>query len=318
MAQNTVTLLFAGQGAQTVGMGQDLVEKYPVAAKLMEQADEILGFSLSEVMFKGPMSELTRTSRCQPALYVHGLMCLAVLRELVPDIEVVGAAGLSLGEFTAHAAAGTFDFETGLRLVAKRGNFMEEATDATEGTMAAMIGGDDDKVSELATLCNIDVANYNAPGQVVVSGSKEGVSQAIEKAEEYGIRIAKELEVAGAYHSRQMVPAQDKLSPELATTEILTPQVPVICNVHADYVSTPNEIRATLAGQVSGSVRWNESVSKFIADGQSNFLELGPGGVLTGLMRRIDRKATIAKAFDVETLEKVADALNDTEEAAAA
>lgn len=314
MSVNSVVLLFAGQGAQTVGMGRDLVENFPIAKKRFAQANEQLGFDLSEVMFKGPSDELMRTSRCQPALFVHGIVCLEILCDLVPELNIAGAAGLSLGEFTAHAAAGTFSFEKGLDLVAKRGRFMEESTDATEGTMAALMGGDEEQIAELATACNIDVANYNAPGQIVVSGSVEGVNAAVEKASDYGVRIAKVLDVAGAYHSRLMVAAQDKLAPELAALEINEPAIPVVCNVDASLVTTPEDIRSTLVRQVSGSVRWSDSMQKFIADGDTTFIEIGPGRVLTGLMKRINRKVTTMHTIhDSETIAALAETLNNPE-----
>jgi [acyl-carrier-protein] S-malonyltransferase len=238
-------------------------------------------------------------------------MCLRILKELVPDLDIAGTAGLSLGEFTAHCAAGTFNFPTGLDLVAKRGRFMEEATSSTEGTMAAMIGGDEEKVAELATINNIDIANYNAPGQIVVSGAKDGVLKAIAGAKEYGIRIAKEMDVAGAYHSRLMLSAQEKLAPELAQLELNEPEIRLVCNVDASLVTTPDDIRSTLVRQVSGSVRWSDSIQKFIADGDTNFIEIGPGSVLSGLMKRIDRRATIADVHDCATIEEVADILNE-------
>jgi len=302
-------LLFAGQGAQTVGMGRDLAEKFDSARELFDRADEQLGYSLAEKMFDGPSSELTRTSICQPALYVHGLACLELLKSQVPELEVAGVAGLSLGEFTAHAAAGTFDFSTGLDLVAQRGSFMEEAASATKGSMAAMIGGEEEDVRRLAADCDIDVANLNAPGQIVVSGTKEGIEKAVASAEEYGIRIAQELEVAGAYHSRLMMPAQEKLSEVLADLEMQTPSLPVICNVEGREVSEAGEIGRTLEAQVSGSVRWSDCVQHFIDQGEELFIELGPGRVLAGLMRRIDRKKTALSFADVEGLEKVVEAL---------
>ncbi len=303
-------LLFAGQGAQTVGMGRDLAEKYDVTRELFAKADDQLGFALTEKMFDGPADELTRTSICQPALYVHGLACLEILKQEVPDLEIAGVAGLSLGEFTAHAAAGTFDFATGLDLVAQRGSFMEEATNATEGSMAAMIGGEDEKVKELAAACDIDVANFNAPGQIVVSGSKEGIAKAVAEAKENGIKIAKELDVAGAYHSRLMMPAQEKLAEVLAKTELNTPSLPVTCNVKGRLVSESGEIKRTLEAQVSGSVRWTACVQHFIGEGETLFIELGPGRVLAGLMRRIDRSATALSFADVEGLESVVADLN--------
>ncbi len=303
-------LLFAGQGAQTVGMGRDLAEKYDVARELFAKADDQLGFALTEKMFDGPADELTRTSICQPALYVHGLACLELLKQEVPDLEIAGVAGLSLGEFTAHAAAGTFDFATGLDLVAQRGSFMEEATNATEGSMAAMIGGADEQVKELAAACDIDVANFNAPGQIVVSGSKEGIDKAVAEARDHGIKIAKELDVAGAYHSRLMMPAQEKLAEVLAQTELNTPSLPVTCNVEGRLVSESDEIKRTLEAQVSGSVRWTDCVQHFIGEGETLFIELGPGRVLAGLMRRIDRSATALSFADVEGLESVVADLN--------
>lgn len=303
-------LLFAGQGAQTVGMGRDLAEKYDVARELFAKADDQLGFALTEKMFDGPADELTRTSICQPALYVHGLACLELLKQEVPDLEIAGVAGLSLGEFTAHAAAGSFDFATGLDLVAQRGSFMEEATCATEGSMAAMIGGEDEQVRKLAAACDIDVANFNAPGQIVVSGSKKGIAKAVAEAMENGIKIAKELDVAGAYHSRLMMPAQEKLAEVLAKTELNTPSLPVTCNVEGRIVSDSDEIKRTLEAQVSGSVRWSECVQYFIGEGETLFIELGPGRVLTGLMRRIDRSAKALSFADVEGLESVVADLN--------
>ena len=183
-----VALLFSGQGAQKVGMGRDLAEAYPVAKALFDHADAVLGFSLSDVMFNGPIEHLTRTSRCQPALYVHGLAVLAVLKERLPALDIAACAGLSLGEFTAHAAAGTFDFETGLKLVFQRGTFMEEACELTKGSMAAMIGGDESSVRELAAECDVDVANFNCPGQIVISGSAEGINAALAKAKDKGIK----------------------------------------------------------------------------------------------------------------------------------
>ena len=302
-------LLFAGQGAQTVGMGRDLAEKFDSARELFDRADEQLGYSLAEKMFDGPSSELMRTSICQPALYVHGLACLELLKAQVPDLEIAGVAGLSLGEFTAHAAAGTFDFSTGLDLVAQRGSFMEEATTVTQGSMAALIGGEEGDVRRLAADCDIDVANLNAPGQIVVSGTKEGIEKAVASAEEYGIRIAQELEVAGAYHSRLMMPAQEKLAEVLADLEMQTPSLPVTCNVEGREVSEADEIGRTLEAQVSSSVRWSDCVQHFIDQGEELFIELGPGRVLAGLMRRIDRKKTALSFADAEGLEKVVEAL---------
>lgn len=291
-------------------MGRDLADSFDAARELFAKADDQLGFSLTDVMFNGPSEELTRTSICQPALYTHGLACLEILKAQVPDLEIAGVAGLSLGEFTAHAAAGTFDFATGLDLVAKRGRFMEEATSTTQGSMAALIGGEEDEVRRLAADCDIDVANFNAPGQIVVSGSKEGVAKAVASAEEYGIRIATELDVAGAYHSRLMMPAQEKLAAVLAEQELNTPSIPVTCNVEGRLVSEADDIRRTLEAQVSGSVRWSDCVQHFIEQGEDLFIELGPGRVLAGLMRRIDRSKKALSFADVDGLEKTVEELS--------
>ena len=183
-----IALVFPGQGAQAVGMGKELAANFPVAADLFRQADEILGWPLSKICWEGPEEELTKTSVCQPALYVHGLAALAVAREKLGNLPVAGAAGLSLGEFTAHAAAGTFDFATGLRLVAQRGQFMQEACETTRGSMAAMIGVDENVVRDLAAQTDIDVANINSPGQIVVSGEAAKVAAAVGLAKDFGIR----------------------------------------------------------------------------------------------------------------------------------
>ena len=300
---NNVVVLFSGQGAQKVGMGKDLVDAYPAAKALFEKADSALGRSLSQVMFEGPDEELTRTGNCQPALYLHGLACLEVLKEKLPNLNIVTAAGLSLGEFTAHSAAGTFSFEDGLKIVEQRGAFMEEACNSTKGAMAAMIGGDEEAVKTLAADCNVDVANFNAIGQIVVSGSEEGVDSAVAGAKERGIRMAKKLKVAGAYHSRLMQSAQDKLAPVLASAEIALPAVPVYSNFNATAVADTAEIRETLEKQVTGSVRWTESMQAVIAAGNTTFLELGPGKVLAGLMGRIDKTVKVISIDDVASLD---------------
>lgn len=304
-----IVLLFSGQGAQKVGMGKDFAESSATAADMAAKADEALGFPISEIMFEGPADELTKTSRCQPALYLHGMMALALVREKLPQLEAVAAAGLSLGEFTAHAAADTFSFEEGLKIVGKRGAFMEEACNATQGSMAALIGGDEDKVRELAAAADVDVANYNAPGQIVLSGTAGGIDTAVARAKEFGIRRAIKLNVAGAYHSRLMQSAQDKLSTELAALELAVPSVPVICNYEATPVSEAPAIRAMLEKQVTGSVRWTASIEKLIEMGHTNFLELGPGKVIAGLVAKINKEATVYSVDDMQSLEKVVEQL---------
>ncbi len=303
-------ILFSGQGAQKVGMAKDWVESSPTARKLALQADQALGYSLTDIMFEGPEEELTKTSRCQPALYLHGLIALALLKERVPGLKPVAAAGLSLGEFTAHAAAGTFSFEDGLKIVAKRGTFMEEACLATQGAMAALIGGEEEQVRALAEAAEVDVANLNAPGQIVLSGTAEGIDAAIAKAKDFGIRRAIKLNVAGAYHSRLMKTAQDKLAAELSSLSIATPSIPVVANYTAGTVSSADEIRRTLEQQVTGSVRWTESIRTLIAMGHRNFIELGPGKVIAGLVGKIDKDVTIHSVEDLASLEAVTEVLS--------
>jgi [acyl-carrier-protein] S-malonyltransferase len=305
-----IVLLFSGQGAQKVGMGKDFAESSATVRNMVAHADKALGFPISEIMFEGPAEELTKTSRCQPALYLHGLMAHALIRERLPNLTIAAAAGLSLGEFTAHAAAGTFSMEDGLRIVGKRGAFMEEACLATKGSMAALIGGDEDKVRELAKVADVDIANYNAPGQIVISGTAEGIDNAVAKAKEFGIRRAIKLQVAGAYHSRLMQSAQDKLAPELSAMSFETPCIPVICNYGASPVTEANDIRAMLGKQVTGSVRWTASIEKLISMGHRNFLELGPGKVIAGLVSKIDKEAVVHSVEDLPSLEAAVESLS--------
>jgi [acyl-carrier-protein] S-malonyltransferase len=305
-----IVLLFSGQGAQKTGMGKDFAESSAAVRAMAAKADETLGFPLSEIMFEGPDEELTKTSRCQPALYLHGLMALALIRERLPQLTPVAAAGLSLGEFTAHAAAGTFSFEDGLRIVGKRGAFMEEACLATEGSMAALIGGEEDQIRALAAATEVDVANFNAPGQIVLSGTVAGIDAAVARAKEFGIRRAIKLNVAGAYHSRLMQSAQNQLAAELAAVSLLNPTIPVVCNFAATPVSEPAEIRSMLEKQVTGSVRWTASIQALIAMGHRNFLELGPGRVIAGLVTKIDKEAVVHSVEDLPSLENAVEALS--------
>jgi [acyl-carrier-protein] S-malonyltransferase len=297
-----IALLFAGQGAQVVGMGKDLADEFPAAADLFRQADEILGRKLSDIAWNGPIEELTKTSNCQPALFVHGLACFSILRELSGDFPVGGAAGLSLGEMTAHAAAGTFDFENGLKLVQKRGEFMDEACTATVGGMAAMIGGLENDVRQLAADEDVDVANINAPGQIVISGELAKVEAAVGVAKEYGIRRATMLNVAGAYHSRLMESAYEKLGAALLEVQMQVPQFPVISNVTGREVETLPEIRQTLQDQVTSTVRWVDCMERLVDLGCDLFIELGPGSVLAGLLKRTRKDVEVISVGDVESV----------------
>jgi len=307
-----IALLFAGQGAQVVGMGRDLAEQFPAAANLFRRADEILGRKLSEIAWNGPIEELTKTSNCQPALYVHGLACLAALREVAGEFPIEGAAGLSLGEITAHAAAGTFDFATGLKLVQRRGELMDEACAATYGAMAAMIGADENTVRLLAADEDVDVANINAPGQIVISGELAKVEAAIGVAKEYGIRRATLLNVAGAYHSRLMESAYVKLGEALAEIPMQTPRFAVISNVTGEEVTTPDEIRRTLQDQVTATVRWLDCMERVLERGCELFIELGSAGVLAGLLKRTRKDVDVVSASDAESVRNCAERIRAT------
>jgi [acyl-carrier-protein] S-malonyltransferase len=229
------------------------------------------------------------------------------LRDVIGDFPITGAAGLSLGEMTAHAAAGTFDFATGLKLVQRRGELMDEACAATSGAMAAMIGADENAVRALAADADVDVANINAPGQVVVSGERAKIEAAIGMAREHGIRRATLLNVAGAYHSRLMETAYRKLGEALVDLPMATPRFAVISNVTGEEVKTPEEIRRTLQDQVTGTVRWVDCMERLAALGSDFFIELGPGGVLAGLLQRTRKGADVISVSNTESVRKCAE-----------
>lgn len=303
-------ILFSGQGAQKIGMARDWIEYSATARDLAHQADEALGYSLTSMMFDGPEESLTATSHCQPALYLHGLIGLALLKERLPNLRPVATAGLSLGEFTAHAAAGTFSFLDGLKLVSQRGTFMEESCKASDGAMAALIGGEEEKIRELASATDVDIANLNAPGQIVLSGASANIDAAVAQAKNFGIRRAIKLNVTGAYHSRLMVAAQEKLAAELVGTAILSPLIPVVANFTAAPVSSAEEIRATLTSQVTSSVRWIESIQYFVAQGHTLFIEIGPGKILAGLVAKIASDATVLSLEDISSLDAIVEILS--------
>jgi [acyl-carrier-protein] S-malonyltransferase len=300
----SIALLFSGQGAQQVGMGKDLSQRFAAAANRFAAADSALGYSISQTAFDGPLEELTKTSRCQVALYVHGLAVLEILREEIGTFPVTATAGLSLGEFTAHAAAGTFDFLAGLRLVANRGRYMEEACEKTTGTMAAFIGGEEENVRKIARESDVDIANINSPGQIVLSGEVQNIRKAIDLAKAYAIRRAVPLNVAGAFHSRLMLSAESKLRNDLTSVHFDEPRTKVIANVTAEPVSQTTDVLETLARQVTGTVRWRESVEYMIEKlGCNLFLELGPGAVLAGLVGRIRKGIEVISIADTSSLD---------------
>ena len=295
-------LLFAGQGAQTVGMGRDLATAFPTARALFDQANTALGYDLASVCFEGPESDLTRTENAQPGIYLVSWVALTLLREQVPELEFHATAGLSLGEFTALAAAGSLSFEDGLRIVRLRGRFMQEACEATRGAMAAVIGLDEGPTREVCAEAGVTLANLNCPGQIVISGDADRIPQAIELAKAKGARKVVPLTVAGAYHSPLMASAQPKLAAELAKVALVSPRVPVLSNVSAAPHGAPDDIARLLVEQVTSSVRWEESIRHLLAQGFTRFIELGPGNALTGFLRRIDKSAQGLNVSDAASL----------------
>jgi [acyl-carrier-protein] S-malonyltransferase len=301
-------LLFAGQGAQVVGMGKDLAEKFPSAKAWFERANAALGYDLAKICFEGPEADLTKTENAQPGIFLVSWVCLQLLKEQVPNLKFDATAGLSLGEFTALTAAGAMSFEDGLRVVRQRGKFMQEACDVTKGGMAAIIGLDEAPTREACAEAGVVLANLNCPGQLVISGEAEKIAKACELAKAKGAKRALPLPVAGAYHSPLMASAQPKLAAELATAKISAPAVPVISNVTAQ--AHDSEISKKLVDQVCASVRWEESMRALLAQGYTRFIELGPGTALSGFMKRIDKTATMLNVADFASLEVTVKSLN--------
>jgi [acyl-carrier-protein] S-malonyltransferase len=293
-----LAFLFAGQGAQKVGMGRSLCEQSPAARRLYDEAGRVLGWDLAKVSFEGPEAELTQTKVCQPALFAHGLAAVAAMRKLgkVPSGQPQFALGLSLGELTAYCAAGVYDFATGLQLVAERGRLMQQACEQSTGGMAAIIGEERAKVYELCKEFDIEAANFNAPGQIVVSGEKTKVETAIAGAKARGMKKVIPLVVAGAYHSRLMEPARAAFAAFLDGIPFAAPKFAVCTNTTGQAISDPAAIKAALVKQVVSSVLWEDCMRSVAAAGATEFWEFGPGGALAGLARRTD-KAWAVKSF---------------------
>lgn len=296
-------LLFAGQGAQVVGMGKDLAEKFPSAREWVESANAVLGYDLGSLCFSGPETELIKTEHAQPGIFLTSWIAFQLLQEALNDLKFEATAGLSLGEFTALAAAGAMSFDDGLRLVRQRGCFMQQACDATQGGMAAIIGLEERPTRELCLEAGVVLANLNCPGQLVISGEADKISLACDLAKAKGARRAVPLPVAGAYHSPLMASAQPKLATELQRVTLTAPQVQVLSNVTALPHETPESIRQCLVEQVTSSVRWEESMRYLLSQGFTHFIELGPGTALGGFMKRIDKTATMLNVGDVTSLE---------------
>lgn len=280
--------VFPGQGAQFVGMGKDLYDNNPEARQLFEKANEVLGFSITDLMFSGTEEDLKRTDVTQPAIFIHSVLLAKSLgAEFQPDM----VAGHSLGEFSALVAAGALSFEEGLKLVATRARAMQKACELRPSTMAAVLALPDEKVEEIcASIDDVVVgANFNCPGQVVISGTLEGIDAACEKMLAAGAKRALKLKVGGAFHSPLMEPARQELAEAIENAEFKTPVCPIYQNVDAQPHTDPAEIKENLIKQLTSPVRWTQCVQNMIANGATEFVELGPGNVLQGLVKKIDR-----------------------------
>ena len=304
--------LFPGQGAQTVGMCKDIVGAYPAAAEIFRKADEIVGYELSKVCFEGPAEKLNMTAISQPAIFTASAAILQVLRtesatsDITPDIT----AGLSLGEYSALYAAGVISFEDGLSLVRERGSAMQAAADATEGAMVGIIGLDEEKTRQVCEQARqgqlLEPVNFNCPGQIVVSGDVAACDRAAELATQQGAIKAVKLDVAGAFHTDMMSSAAEALRKKLESTDIVLSEQPkIIANVNAEYYQSSEEIVDGLTNQLTNPILWQKCMERLLADGVEKYYEIGPGRVLTGLARRINRKTRVINISSAESLNKV-------------
>ena len=282
--------VFPGQGAQFVGMGKDLYENHPKAKEMFEKANEILGFRITDLMFEGTDEDLRQTKVTQPAIFLHSVI---LAQTMGPDFCPDMVAGHSLGEFSALVAAGALSFEDGVRLVSARAMAMQKACEKTPSTMAAVLALPDEKVEEICNSIKDEIvvpANYNCPGQIVISGSEAGIDQACEKMLAAGAKRALKLKVGGAFHSPIMEPARTELAEAIQKTQFFAPTCPVYQNVNAKAETNPDIIKENLVAQLTSPVRWTQSVLNMIADGANSFTEVGPGNVLQGLVKKINRE----------------------------
>lgn len=287
--------IFPGQGAQFVGMGLDLYENYPIAKELFEKANEILGFSITDIMFYGTAEALKETKVTQPAIFLHSVILSKVMgANFKPDM----VAGHSLGEFSALVANGVLNFEDGLRLVSKRALAMQKACELQQSTMAAVLGLEDAVVEKICAASTgvVVAANYNCPGQLVISGEQVAIENACDAMKEAGARRALVLPVGGAFHSPLMEPAREELAAAIAATTFSAPTCPIYQNVPTTAVNSPEEIKNNLIAQLTAPVKWTQSVQQMVADGATSFVEVGPGKVLQGLVKKIHREAEVSSA----------------------
>jgi [acyl-carrier-protein] S-malonyltransferase len=307
----TMALLFPGQGSQSIGMGKDLFEKYPIARQTFEEADDALGYKLSQLCFEGPEDQLRLTEITQPAILTMSIAALRVLETRIPKPAFV--AGHSLGEYSAHVCAGTFAFADAVRTVRNRGKYMQEAVPVGVGAMAAILGMDLYKVTAVChDAAQSEVcapANINSPDQIVISGNTAAVERAAKLADERGAKRAKLLPVSAPFHCSLMKPAQDRLETDLNALRMQKPDYPVVCNVDAAFVTDELRARDTLVRQVTGSVKWEQCMRRLIAEHVETFIEVGPGKVLSGLMRQIDRSKTCLNVGDETSLTKTLEQL---------
>lgn len=286
--------IFPGQGAQFSGMGKDIYEASAEAKELFKNANEILGFDITKTMFEGSTDELKETKVTQPAVFIHSVALYKSLKDVQPDM----VAGHSLGEFSALVANGSLTFEAGLKLVAKRAQAMQKACEKTPSTMAAVLGLDDETVESVCADVDgvVVAANYNCPGQLIISGSVDAVKEACERLKERGAKRALLLEVGGAFHSPLMEPAREELAAAIENTTFKKPNCPIYQNVSTFAVEEPSEIKENLLFQLTSPVKWTQSVQNMIKDGATEFTEVGPGKVLQGLVKKIDRNTTVNNA----------------------
>jgi len=302
-----VALVFPGQGAQYVGMGREFYRTSPLAKAIFDEADQILKKNLSEIIFKGPPEKLTSTAYCQPAMLTFSLAAFRAF-EAHPKFQNIStqfAAGLSLGEYTALAVAGSLSLDAALTLVERRALYMEEAAKENAGKMAAVIGLEKDKISDICRNTGVEIANYNSPQQIVITGHAKMVEAASERIKKAGAKTVIPLEVSGAFHSSLMKSAADKFLEDLGDVTIEIPEFPVISNVDATPTTNPDHIRKNLADQITSPVQWTATVEAILQEGVEDFIEIGPGKVLSGLIRRISDKAKVHNIERPEDFEKL-------------